>query len=109
MTCATMTDIDTDDDALKRCLEIAKRDRETHELMKEKPLNEAMENAAYHCQHAALSLKTWQEPPCVADEDDPHPRDPGAQKLLRELLQHNISRYEPDPLAALHQVKRRRK
>ena len=47
-----MTDIDTDDDALKRCLEIAKRDRETHELMKEKPLNEAMENAAYHCQHA---------------------------------------------------------
>ena len=60
-----MTDTDTDDDALdlddldevdldalKRCLEIAKRDRETRELMAEKPLNEAMENACYHCQHA---------------------------------------------------------
>jgi hypothetical protein len=117
-----MTNTDTDDealsldnldagdlDALKRCLEIAKRDRETRELMAEKPVNEAMEAACYHCQHAALSLKTWQEPPCVADEDDPDPRDPGAQKLLRELLQAGISRYEPDPLAALQRVKRRRK
>ncbi|MGB9018602.1 MAG: hypothetical protein WCC77_13250 [Pseudolabrys sp.] len=73
--------------------------------MAEKPLNEA----AYHCQHAALNLKTWQEPPCVEDEDDPDPRDPGAQKLLREMLQANISRYEPDPLAALRRVNRRRK
>ena len=50
-----MTDTDTDDDALSldnlsevdldalnRCLEIAKRDRETRELMAEKPVNEAM-------------------------------------------------------------------
>ena len=116
-----MTDIDTDDDALsldaldegnldalKRCLEIAKRDRETRELMADKPVNEAMEAAAYHCQHSALNLKTWQEPPCVEDEDDPHPRDPGAQKLLRELLQAGISRFEPDSLAALQRVKRRR-
>ena len=115
-----MTDIDTDDDALNldaldegdldalnRCLEIAKRDRETRELMAEKPLNEAMEAAAYHCQHAALNLKTWQEPPCVEDESDPNPRDPGAQKLLGEMLQANISRYEPDPMAALRRVNRR--
>ena len=75
-----MTDIDADDDtlnldaldegdidALKRCLEIAKRDRETRELMAEKPVNEAMEAAVYHRQHAALSLKTGQEPRCVED------------------------------------------
>jgi hypothetical protein len=116
-----MTDIDTDDDALdldnldevdldalNRCLEIAKRDRETRELMAEKPVTEAMETAVYLCQHSALNLKTWQEPPCVEDEDDPDPRDPDAQKLLRELLQAGISRFEPDPIAALQRVKRRR-
>ena len=56
-----MTDIDTDYDALDldaldegdldaltRCLEIAKRDRETRELMADKPVNEAMEAAVYH-------------------------------------------------------------
>ena len=69
----------------------------------------AMEAAAYHCQHSALNLKTWQEPPCVGDENDPNPRDPGAQKLLREMLQHHISRFEPDPLAALRQASRRKR
>ena len=115
-----MTDTDTDDDALdpdtldagdldalNRCLEIAKRDRETRELLAEKPLNAAMEAAVYHCQHAALSLKTWQEPPCVEDEDDPDPRDPGAQKLLRRMLVVGVSRYDPDPLTAMAGAKRR--
>ena len=116
-----MTDIETDDDALniddfdegdldalRRCMDIAKRDRETRELMAERPLNEAMKNAAYHCQHSALNLKTWQEPPCVEDETDPDPRDLGAQKLLHEMLQANISRYDPDPLAALKRAQRKR-
>jgi hypothetical protein len=55
---------DIDRDALERCMEIAKRDPLTADLMAEKPISEAWETAAYHCQHTALNLKVWQEPPC---------------------------------------------
>ena len=57
--------------------------------------------AAYHSQNVALNLKPWEEPPCVADEDDPNERDKGAQKLLRRMLDAGVSRFDPDPLAAI--------
>jgi hypothetical protein len=46
-------------------------------------------------------LTPWEEPPCWADEDDPHPADRVAQTLLKKMLAKGISRYNPDPLAAL--------
>jgi hypothetical protein len=44
------------------------------------------------------------EPPCIADEDDPNERDKDAQRLLRKMLAAGISRYDPDPLAALEKA-----
>jgi hypothetical protein len=45
-------------------------------------------------------VRPWQEPPCVADENDPDERDPQAQWLLRRMLKAGLSRYEPDPRTA---------
>ena len=66
---------------------------------------EAAEFAAYCCQIAALHLKPWQEPPCVVDENDPLDRAPDAQALLRKMLALGVSRYHPDPLAAIEAAK----
>ncbi len=65
--------------------------------------------AASLCQIRALHLRPWQEPPCVADENDPGERDKAAQKLLREMLALNISRFHPDPLAAIAAAKLKQK
>jgi hypothetical protein len=48
----------------------------------------------------ALRLKPWQEPPCVVSEDGLE-RDHAAQKLVRRMPVVGVSRYDPDPLAAL--------
>jgi hypothetical protein len=69
---------------------------------------EAAESAVYHCQCRALCLRPWQEPPCVADADDPAERDKAAQKLLREMLALGVSRFHPDPLAAIEAAKQRK-
>ena len=61
--------------------------------------------AASCAQSKSLRLKPWQEPPCAADEDDPNERDKAAQKLLREMLAAGVSRYHPDPLAAIEAAK----
>jgi hypothetical protein len=58
------------------------------------------------CQTEALHLRPWQEPPSVVDAADPHERDRAAQKLLRRMLALGISRYHPDPLAAIAAAKR---
>ncbi len=48
--------------------------------------DEVAKFAAYCCQSQALHLKPWDEPPCVADEDDPDERAKDAQALLRRCL-----------------------
>lgn len=53
-------------------------------------------------------VRPWQEPPCVADENDPDERDPQAQWLLRRMLKAGLSRYEPDPRTALAKNTQRR-
>ena len=75
--------------------------------LKDEPRDEVAEFAAYSCQVHALCLKPWQDTPCHADEDDPHPRDKDAQRFLRKMLAAGISRYEPDPMAALERLSAR--
>ena len=105
----------TDDDftqadlaALKLAMETAREDPAEKEhldsLLQERGWHDVSVSAAYHCQTRHLSLKPWQEPPCVEDEDEPHPRDPNAQKILRMMLERGISRYHPDPLLAMAQA-----
>ena len=69
---------------------------------------EVAEFASYCCQCRALNLKPWQSPPCHADEDDANPRDEKARALLRRMLRAGVSRYDPDPMAALERKPKRR-
>ena len=69
--------------------------------------------AAYHRQTDSLNLKVWESPPCCFDEDnidadadDIHGNRP-ALKLLQEMLDLGISRWHPDPLAAIEAAKRK--
>ena len=84
---------------------IACRDPATKEQLEWKlerePWREVAEFAAYHCQYQALNLKPWESPPCWVDEDDPDERDKAARALLSRMLTAGVSRYHPDPLAAL--------
>jgi hypothetical protein len=69
----------------------------------------ALERArAEDCQIHALHLKPWEEPPCAADEDGPDERDKEAQRLLRQMLAFGVSRWHPDPLAAIEAAKQRK-
>lgn len=104
----------TDRAALELAMQRAARDPEMAEFLKCKLDGERMadgagwaipparwedaaQSAAYSCQIAALKLKPWETPPCFADEDGADPGD----VLLRKMLAAKISRWHPDPLAAL--------
>jgi len=61
---------------------------------------------AYLCQSRNLRLEIQEFPPCwLLDVDDTagpaFKRKPEAAKLLRRLLTAHLSRFEPDPIAAL--------
>ena len=69
--------------------------------------------ASYHRQCDSLHLKVWESPPCCFDEDnidadadDIRGGEPALQ-LLQEMLDLGISRWHPDPLAAIEAAKRK--
>ena len=53
---------------------------------------------------ADVHLEPWSMPPCRGDSE--HHPDPDAMKLLQQMLDLGISRYAPDPMAAIEQAKR---
>ena len=77
-------------------------------MLEDRHWTEVAHFAAYSCQCDALHLKPWEEPPVWAEDDydpatDRHP-DHGrreAHRLLQQMLALGISRYHPDPLAAI--------
>ena len=89
-----------DRNALARSMEMARRDPKSAEqldrMLKDRPWLKVAELAAYCCQRENLKLLPHQSPPCMTLGDDPD-----AEELLRRLLDAGLSRYEPDPLAAL--------
>jgi hypothetical protein len=56
--------------------------------------------AAFNCQCSTLHLKPWEHAPCWVDDPDDYP-DPEAARLLKRMLKAGVSRYHPDPLAAI--------
>jgi hypothetical protein len=66
-------------------------------MLKDRPWREVAEFAAYVCQTETLHLKPCEEPPVHADEAG----DGQADLLLKRMLDAGVSRYHPDPLAAL--------
>ena len=94
-----------DRDALKRAMILAGRDIERAEqlaaMLRDDGWTETAEFAAYMVQGDTLRLRPWENPPCGVDEGDDDPRDATGRKLLRRMLAAGLSRFEPDPLAAL--------
>jgi hypothetical protein len=113
-----------DVDAWERCTEIVRRrspadaERINRTLAKE-GLAKAGHDAAYRCQYDALKLRPWDMTPscinpCEIDAmiargpNDPTPHsDYNAAVLLRKMLAAGISRWEPDPMVALAQAKKK--
>jgi hypothetical protein len=109
-----------DRSALERAIEIAKsespgRAAQIASKLKTETWRAVAEFAAYCCQHRALATKPWELAPVSVDEDDPIPdgddlrRKGRAITLLRRLLAAGLSRFEPQPLAALEKVAARDK
>jgi hypothetical protein len=112
---------DLDGDALQRGMAAALADETIAALLQSKldhgeHWTEVAQSAAFHCQHTSLRLRPWELAPMDADEseilfiDGPdHNRLADAQRLLRQMLDAGLSRYEPFPLDALKKKKRKAK
>jgi hypothetical protein len=82
-------------------------------FLAEKPWLDAAIDASHLCQTLRLNLRPWEcWPPCavaVGETDAPGLEHRGISKsaaLLRRMLAAGLSRYEPDPVAALARVER---
>jgi hypothetical protein len=86
------------------CAEDRERARQIGSMLKDRSWEDVAEFAASCCQSRSLHLDPWSLPPCHGDSD--HHHDPAARKLLEQKLVLGISRYEPDPMAAIEAVKK---
>jgi hypothetical protein len=109
-----------DKDALALAVETACKEPLRAKQIRSKMRNEGWrkvaEFAAYCCQCDALRLKPWQIPPLyILNVDDPNdglstPDQYGmdgryeAAKLLKRMLAAGVSRYHPDPEAAIEEA-----
>ena len=88
-----------DDEALKLAMEAARADPERAaqlaSMLEDRPWRDVARLASYCAQITSLRLKPWEDPPCAVDADDPNERHLQAQKLLREMLAHGVSRFDP--------------
>jgi hypothetical protein len=106
---------DADREAFKLAIETARaedagRRQQIDDMLRTRPFEQVGRFASYHCQIRALNLPPWQHPPChidpidieaiIAAGDDMHGRYVAA-KLLRRMLEFDISRFDPDPLGTL--------
>jgi hypothetical protein len=96
-----------DRDALRRALALVRAESPGRAVqiatkLKDEPWEQVAEFASYCCQIDNLELRPWQDPPLYAEL---RPDQPNALALLVKLLGAGLSRYEPDPAAALAQVR----
>ena len=66
-------------------------------FVRERGWAEASMIASYDAQMRAIRLPPWERPPCVASPRGKH----RAARLLRRMARRGISRWHPNPLAAL--------
>jgi hypothetical protein len=92
----------TDREALEEAMRIARLDpgraEQLDEKLKDETWIDVAEFAASCVQCRTLHLKPWELPPCDIYEDDPNT---AGKRLLKRMLDAGISRYAPDPIAAL--------
>jgi hypothetical protein len=71
-------------------------------MLKERSWQEVAEFAAFGQQIDNMRLRPWETPPClVCDGNEPRVGEEIAAKVLRNMLKAGISRWHPDPIAAL--------
>jgi hypothetical protein len=71
-------------------------------MLTERSWQRVAQFAAYSCQCAALELKPHETPPChINNPETVRKEEQTAAKLLRRMLRHGVSKYDPDPRAAL--------
>jgi hypothetical protein len=97
---------DIDRDALERALQLTlkepDRTEQVSEMLAERGWFSAASFSAYHRQCTSLRLKPWEYPPCWADDEIANdPLRASALTLLRRMEGLDLSRYEPDPIAAI--------
>jgi hypothetical protein len=111
-----------DRDALTRAIEIVRSRgapaarQQIENFLQEQPWPEVAKFAAYGCQRRALRLKLWQPVPYYINDieatleagDDGIRGQYQAARLLQRMLDAGLSRYEPDPVAALEAAASRR-
>jgi hypothetical protein len=82
-----------------------KQRREIDDRLRTQPWQEVAEFAVWHCQDRSLKLRPWECPPFlthnVKDPSDCWVYRPQEVALLRRMLAAGVSRFHPDPLAAL--------
>jgi hypothetical protein len=105
--------------ALERALvtcraESAARATQIDSKLRVEKREDVAEFASYCAQGRALNLQPWQSPPCVASlvslrepYGDPRAARESAE-LLSKMLALGLSRYEPNPLAAIEQAEQRK-
>jgi hypothetical protein len=109
-------------DAWTRCIEIERSRSPDHaeridQQIAKEGFEKAGRDAAYSCQYAALRLRPWEWTPswvepndidAILAKQDHDSRDMRtAAVLLRKMLNAGLSRWEPDPMTALVQAKKR--
>jgi hypothetical protein len=102
---------DVDRVALERAMLAASAEPGRAEQLQEKlasgePWDAVAQFAAHCAQDRALNLRPWETAPALLDEKDDDPRSASGVALLREMLRNGVSRYDPDPLAALAAARR---
>ena len=83
------------------------RAQQIDSMLEDQPWAEVATFASFCVQGTSLNLMPWDLPPCCASEDDDSKVDAAAVKLLRMMLAAGVSRWHPDPLAALAEAKRK--
>ena len=115
-----------DREALSRALEIVRnrpekedpgRREQVDHLMKHEGWFTAADFCCYCCQSELIRPRLWQPTPADIDPadietilargDDAPNGNYAAAKLLKRMLRAGLSRYEPEPLKALAEAKRR--
>jgi hypothetical protein len=108
---------EVDREALERALVLYRqRDaacrQQVDDLLKERDWFSVATLAAYGMQCERFKLRPWQSPPTEIDDPDAYEYVKGediygrraAARLLKRLLDAGLSRYEPDPIAALERA-----
>jgi hypothetical protein len=112
---------DADRQAFELAIEMARQEdegrrRQIDDFLRSRPFEEVGRFASYSCQMRSLCLAPWMYPPALIDitavgkilaagDNDIHGRFVAA-KLVQRLLDLGLSRFHPDPLAAIDAAKR---